>query len=132
MAPAVVAGVRPPRRHRPARAARGWSRRCLSGIAEGFMETLLRRHMGVVNLIVIAACAALSARAPATAIGGRLGGEAPAAPHEGSRRPPAVAPPADDPVGVITRRNVFCSRCTVVIVRAAPAWPAPPSLRLLA
>jgi type II secretory pathway component PulC len=101
------------------------------------METLLRRHMGVVNLVVIAVCAALSAHAAATAIGGRLGGGARAV-RDGSparaplRQPPAVAPPADDPVAVITRRNVFCSRCTAVVVSAVLEWPAPPSLRLLA
>jgi general secretion pathway protein C len=96
------------------------------------METLLRKYLWVLDLLVIAICAVFSARATATMVETRLSRSAPP-PRPAPR---AVASTASQTVyskqeEEILKRNVFCSTCPPIlkpIETGGPVdtGPAPP------
>lgn len=104
------------------------------------VETLLRRHLWAVELIVLGTTAVLAAHATAHLADAwllRLGGEpAPAV----LAAPAPLASSTPDPVDEIVRRNIFCSACRAqsprqVRAQAGPQdgrFPQPLPLRLLA
>ncbi len=90
------------------------------------METLLRKYLAAVDLVVIAVCAIFAARATATAIEAGMAGNVP------SLRPGAhVAGPAPQgpiyskQVEEILKRNIFCSTCPPILGQATTAGPPP-------
>ncbi|HEX4406887.1 MAG TPA: type II secretion system protein GspC [Polyangia bacterium] len=95
------------------------------------METLLRKYLWVIDLVVIAICAVFCARASATAIESNLASLAP---------PPKPAPRVVASVSQqtvytkdfeeILKRNVFCSTCPPILPpppTAADSGPPPPA-----
>jgi general secretion pathway protein C len=80
------------------------------------METLLRKYLWVIDLVVIAICAVFSARAMATVIEGKLSHAAPP-PKAAARIAPAVAQQTiyNKQNEEILKRNVFCSGCPPII-----------------
>ena len=97
------------------------------------METLLRRYLSAVDLIVIAICAIFGARATATAIEAAMASSVPSA-------RPAVRSAAAQPQGPvyskqvedILKRNIFCSTCPPILggpVAESSGPPAPPELQ---
>jgi hypothetical protein len=82
--------------------------------------------MVIVNLVVVAACAALAARAAVHLCEAAL--PDPTSPPAAARRPaPAPRPerPRADP-GAITARNIFCSTCAPPPPGPAPGDPGAP------
>jgi len=91
------------------------------------METLLRRYLSAVDLVVIAICAIFAARATATAIEAGMATSVPVA-------RPSVHPAPAQPQGLvyskqvedILRRNIFCSICPPILDEGkAPADTTP-------
>src|SRR5580692_2094520 len=80
------------------------------------METLLRKYLSVVDLVVVALCAVFAARATATAIEAGFVSGIPSAKH--APKPPA-APSAttvySKQVEEILNRNIFCSTCPPIL-----------------
>ncbi len=80
------------------------------------METLLRRYLSAVDLVVIAICAIFGARATATAIEAAMATSVPMA-------KPAVRAASTQPQGPvyskqvedILKRNIFCSTCPPIL-----------------
>lgn len=91
------------------------------------METLLRKHLWAIDLVVIALCMIFAARATATVIESVLVRSAPVA----KRAARAAAPAGQTTVYSkqiedILKRNVFCSTCPPIIpVAPAPGTAAP-------
>jgi general secretion pathway protein C len=106
------------------------------------METLLRKYLWAVDLVVIGLCAMFGARATATVIESALTRSVPPAKHV--VRAPALAsqaPVYTKQVEEILKRNVFCSTCPPILGKAPedvkPTGPPPPqrtsmNLKLLA
>jgi general secretion pathway protein C len=79
------------------------------------METLLRKYLWAIDLLVIAICAVFSARATATLIESRLARVAPAA--KPAPRALAAAPTTfySKQFEEILKRNIFCSTCPPIL-----------------
>jgi general secretion pathway protein C len=92
------------------------------------VETLLRKYLWVVDLVVIAICAIFSARATATAIETKMvtsGASTPAAKH--APRVASVEPQTyTKEVEPILKRNIFCSTCPPILGTVEPAVSGPP------
>jgi general secretion pathway protein C len=80
------------------------------------METLLRKYLAVVDLVVIAICAIFAARATATAIEAGMAGSLPTV-KSGTHlpSPAAQAPVYSKQVEDILKRNIFCSTCPPIL-----------------
>ena len=93
------------------------------------VETVLRKYLWGVDLVVIAICAMFCARATATPIESAWRGASPAAVAAASA--PAAAP-RDAPqtytkeVEPILKRNIFCSTCPPIIGRSPKDGTGPP------
>jgi general secretion pathway protein C len=80
------------------------------------METLLRRYLSAVDLVVIAICAIFGARATATAIEAGMASSVPAAhPAAHAPAPPPQSTVYSKQVEEILKRNVFCSTCPPIL-----------------
>jgi general secretion pathway protein C len=96
------------------------------------METLLRKYLSVVDLVVVALCAIFAARATATAIEAGFVSGIPSAKH--AAKPPA-SPTAttvySKQVEEILNRNIFCSTCPPILggKEEAPGVPVVPPLQ---
>jgi general secretion pathway protein C len=96
------------------------------------METLLRKYLWAIDLMVIAICAVFSARATATIIESSLVRAAPAA-----KRVARLAVPASQTtvyskqVEEILNRNIFCSTCPPIlaVAQAPTSGPVVPTLQ---
>jgi general secretion pathway protein C len=91
------------------------------------METLLRRYLSAVDLVVIAICAIFGARATATAIEAGIATSVPIA--RPSPRPAAPASQAavySKQVEEILKRNIFCSTCPPILGTPVTAGGPPP------
>ncbi|MDB4979550.1 MAG: gspC [Myxococcales bacterium] len=79
------------------------------------METLLRKYLWALDLLVIAVCAIFSARATATIIETKLASAAP--PAKAAPRLIAAASPTvySKDFEEILKRNIFCSTCPPII-----------------
>ena len=89
------------------------------------METLLRKYLWVIDLVVVAICAVFSARATATVIETKMARTAPP-----PKAAPRVAAAASQTVYTkefedILKRNVFCSTCPPIIPPPDVVGPAP-------
>jgi general secretion pathway protein C len=97
------------------------------------METLLRRYLSAVDLVVIAICAIFGARATATAIEAGIATAVPAAkPGARPASPPPQGPVYSKEVEEILKRNIFCSTCPPILgkpVTANDGPPPPPELQ---
>ena len=94
------------------------------------METLLRKYLWAVDLVVIGLCAMFGARSTATVIDSALTRSVPPAKHV--VRAPALAsqaPVYTKQVEEILKRNVFCSTCPPILGKPAeetkPVGPPP-------
>jgi general secretion pathway protein C len=80
------------------------------------METLLRKYLSVVDLVVVALCAVFAARATATAIEAGFVSGIPTAKH--APKPPtspATTTVYSKQVEEILNRNIFCSTCPPIL-----------------
>lgn len=76
------------------------------------MDTLLRRHLWALDLLVVLACAGLTAHATARVVDGVLGLRgSEAAAESAAPRPPLPPLAADKQTDAIVRRDIFCSTC---------------------
>src|SRR6185503_2092391 len=87
------------------------------------MDVLLKKHFWVVNLVVVAICAAFGGRAAAHLIEGAFlaGDDMPSAPHHAA--PPPVAKVHDKSGDDILKRNVFCSGCAPIVAEPVADGP---------
>jgi general secretion pathway protein C len=97
------------------------------------METLLRKYLWAIDLLVIAICAVFSARATATLIQTRITRMTP--PVRAVPRAPATASTGTyygKEVEEILKRNIFCSTCPPILdppKKEGDGTPPPPSLQ---
>ena len=95
------------------------------------METLLRKYLSAVDLVVIAICAIFAARATATAIDAGMASNVPTVKPGG--RPVVAAPSGpvySKEVEEILKRNIFCSTCPPILGKPeAPGAPPVPELQ---
>jgi general secretion pathway protein C len=97
------------------------------------METLLRKYLWAIDLLVIALCSVFSARATATLIESYLVRSTPAV--KAVSRPATVASSATvygKQTDEILKRNIFCSTCPPILGKPASndtTTPAPPDLQ---
>ncbi len=90
------------------------------------METLLRKYLSAVDLVVIAVCAIFAARATATAIEAGMAGNVPNVQPAGRRiAAQPTGPVYSKEVEEILKRNIFCSTCPPILGQPAAAG-APP------
>ena len=90
------------------------------------METLLRRYLSAVDLVVIAICAIFGARATATAIEAGMASSVPSAkPSTRPATPQAQGPVYSKQVEEILKRNIFCSTCPPILGQPATANETP-------
>ncbi len=94
------------------------------------METLLRKYLWAVDLVVIAICAWFSASATATKIELGMARSGAAATAAAAKRPPRVAAAAPQTytkeIEPILKRNIFCSTCPPILPVAETAVTGPP------
>ncbi len=91
------------------------------------METLLRKYLWAIDLLVIAICAVFSARATATLIQTRITRITP--PVRSAPRGPATASTGTyygKEVEEILKRNVFCSTCPPILEKPVDPNTGPP------
>src|SRR5215471_18212172 len=96
------------------------------------METLLRKYLWAIDLMVIAICAVFSARATATIIESGLVRSAPPAKRAARLNMPASqATVYSKQVEEILNRNIFCSTCPPIlqVAQEPTAGPAVPTLQ---
>lgn len=81
------------------------------------METLLRKYLSAVDLVVVAICAIFGARATATAIEAGLASNVPTVKPGAHVVAPAAAqgPAYSKEVEEILKRNIFCSTCPPIL-----------------
>ncbi len=92
------------------------------------METLLRKYLSAVDLVVVALCAIFAARSTATEIESAFVSGIPAVkPAPRPAAAPAQGPVYSKQVEEILNRNIFCSTCPPILgkpeVAGAPAGP---------
>ena len=91
------------------------------------METLLRKYLWAIDLLVVAICAIFSARATATLIETKLASAGP--PAKAAPRLMAAAPQTvySKDFEEILKRNIFCSTCPPIIkpIETTTAGPPP-------
>jgi len=95
------------------------------------METLLRKYLWAIDLVVVAICAVFSARATATAIESRLRTAPPARRAARMSTPTLQATVYSKQVEEILNRNIFCSTCPPILASpiADPVASGPPPLQ---
>jgi len=98
------------------------------------VETLLRKYLWAIDLLVIAICATFAARATATAIQSSLVRSAATAKRPArTTPPPAGGPVYSKQVEEILNRNIFCSTCPPILGGQGGAGgggpPPPPPLQ---
>lgn len=81
------------------------------------METLLRKYLSVVDLVVVAICAIFGARATATAIEAGMASNVPAVKPGAhiAASPAPQGPVYSKEVEEILKRNIFCSTCPPIL-----------------
>ena len=89
------------------------------------METLLRKYIWAVDLVVIALCAIFLARATATAVETNLITAGPPVKAAVRIAAPAAGPVYTKQVEDILKRNVFCSTCPPILAEAEGPRPGP-------
>ncbi len=98
------------------------------------METLLRKYLAAVDLVVVAICAIFGARATATAIEAAMASNVPTM-KPGAHIAAAGAPQGpvySKEVEEILKRNIFCSTCPPFLKKAeadSSGPPPPPQLQ---
>jgi general secretion pathway protein C len=91
------------------------------------METLLRRYLSAVDLVVIAICAIFAARATSTAIEAGIASSMPSAkPSTRPSAPQVQGPTYSKQVEEILNRNIFCSTCPPILGKTVTETGGPP------
>ncbi|MBN2576738.1 MAG: PDZ domain-containing protein [Deltaproteobacteria bacterium] len=88
------------------------------------METLLRKYLWAVDLVVVALCATFLGMAASGAVESRLASRPPPARVALAKPPKAEAKPAfdKDPTAIL-KRNIFCATCPPLLDEEVPEGP---------
>jgi general secretion pathway protein C len=91
------------------------------------METLLRKYLWAIDLVVIALCATFAGRAAATAIDSAMVNLAPSTKKVARVATANNAPPIySKEIEPILNRNIFCSTCPPILKKETPDGDKPP------
>ena len=98
------------------------------------METLLRKYLWAIDLVVIGLCAMFAGRAAATIVESKMAALVPPAKKAARSAPARAATVYTKTVDEILKRNIFCSTCPPILAEPEPEKeagipPAPTPVR---